>query len=157
MDSYTVRYEFSQGFDVSAGEAFRWCTDYRADDWELMGKKGTRRIAHINEDTLILTDTVEMKAGASTKKRLVRLNPERLAWTNTHLTGANKHSQFWYQIVEEGRAKSRLDFSGMQVYYGPRPSPQKLSATSRELKDEDAGMWKLLARAMNRELGRPQK
>jgi len=154
MDSFTVRYEFSQRFKVPARDAFGWCTDYRSDDWERMGKKGTRRIRHINEDTLILTDTVEGREGAVTKRRLVRLYPERLAWTNTHVGGPNRHSQFWYQIVEEGAGKSRLDFTGLQVNYGNRPSPKGIAAMARELKADDAGMWVLLAEEMYKELNR---
>ncbi|MGA2663993.1 MAG: hypothetical protein ABSF83_03530 [Nitrososphaerales archaeon] len=160
-NSYSVRYRFSQPFDFPAVAAYRWCTDYQPDDWALMGEEGTRKIEHINEDTLILTDTVTAgKDGPVTKERLVRLNPERLAWTNTHLAGPNKHSQFWYQIVEgEGRGKkrqgSRLEFTGLQVYHGGAPpSPEKLAKMADRLVIVDSGAWKLLAEEMRKDLGK---
>ncbi|HXW36925.1 MAG TPA: hypothetical protein VEJ36_03345 [Nitrososphaerales archaeon] len=151
MDSYPVRYRFSQSFDVPAEAAYRWCIDYRPDDWGRMGKKGTRRIRRINEDTIILTDTVESESGPVTKRRLVRLHPERLAWTNTHLGGPNRHSQFWYQIVSLGRGRSKLEFTGLQVNYGRRPSPSEIAAIARELRKDDSNMWVLLAKEMSKD------
>ena len=106
----------------------------------------------MNEDTLILTDTVSEESGEVTKRRLVRLNPERLAWTNTHLGGPNRHSQFWYQIVAVGRKRSRLDFTGLQVNYGRRPSATRVDEMARELRRDDSKMWGLLARAMSKDL-----
>ena len=160
--SYSVRYRFSQPFDFPAAAAYRWCTDYQPDDLARMGEKGTRKIERINEDTLILTDTVtgEEKEGPVTKERLVRLNPERLAWTNTHLAGPNKHSQFWYQLVDQekggrGKKRSRLEFTGLQVYHGgARPSPAKLAEMADQLVAEDSGAWKLLAEEMRKDLGK---
>ncbi len=116
-----------------------------------MGKNGTRRIKHINDDTLILTDTVVGKGGPVTKKRLVRLNPGRLAWTNTHIAGPNKHSQFWYQIIPMDGEKSRLDFIGLQVNYGKRPSVARIAKIAKELKADDSGMWSLLAKEMRKD------
>ena len=152
MDSYSIHYGFSQRFDVPARAAFEWCVDYRPDDWGRMGKKGTRKIRRINEDTLILTDTYPGGEAPVTKRRLVRLNPERLAWTNTHIGGPNRHSQFWYQIVEEGKGRSRLDFTGLQVNYGKRPSDAKIAELAKELRADDSGMWVLLAKEMRRDL-----
>lgn len=153
MDSYSVRYGFSQSFGVPAKEAYDWCVDYRPNDWEIMGKKGKRRISRLNDDTLILTDTVVGDGGPVTKRRLVRLNPERLAWTNTHIGGPTLHSQFWYQIVSE-RSGSRLDFTGLQINYGKRPSSERIAKMAKELADDDSGMWHLLAREMKKDLRR---
>ena len=152
MDSYSIHYKFSQPFDFPARAAYDWCIDYQPDDWKRMGKKGTRRIKRLNEDTLILTDTVTDKGSPVTKRRLVRLNPERLSWTNTHLAGPNKHSQFWYRIVEEGDGRSRLDFLGLQVNYGKPPSPADIAKMAEGLKADDKGMWLLLAEEMGKDL-----
>ena len=152
MNSYSIHYNFSQSFDLPAKDAYDWCIDYQPDDWARMGKKGTRRINLLNEDTLILTDTVSGKDGPVTKRRLVRLNPERLSWTNTHLSGPNKYSQFWYQIVAEGDRKSRLDFLGLQVNYGKRPSAANIEKMVEELTADDAGMWSLLAEEMRKDI-----
>jgi hypothetical protein len=162
--SYSVQYRFSQPFDFPAEMAYRWCIDFAPDDWARMGKEGTRKITRINEDALILTDTVISKTGDGkkgqgrrakvTKQRLVRIYPERMEWTNTHLTGPNKHSQFWYQIVAEDENRSRLDFTSLQInyYQGKRPSPEKITDMAAELKVEDSRTWQLLAKEMQKDL-----
>lgn len=154
MNSYSLHYRFEQALPSSAEAAFDWCTDYRPDDWSRMGKKGTRKIRRINQDTLILTDTVEGDEGPVTKKRLVRLDRERLMWTNTHLAGPNRHSQFWYRITPVGRGKSKLEFVGHQVNYGRSPSETKTRELAEELRREDSGMWRLLAEEMRNDLDR---
>jgi hypothetical protein len=147
-----LRYGFSQPFGVSPEAAYRWCTDYQPDDWPRMGQKGTREIEWLNEDTVILTDTVTTGSEQVTKQRLVRLHPERLAWTNTHLTGPNRHSQFWYQVVPVGQWGSRLDFTGLQINYGKTPSATRIAAIERELAYDDSKAWVLLAKEMKRDL-----
>jgi hypothetical protein len=82
----------------------------------------------------------------------VRLHPERLAWTNTHLAGPNKHSQFWYQMMPVGQWGSRLDFTGLQINYGTAPSAAKITEMARRLADEDSEMWVLLAKEMKKDL-----
>jgi len=152
MGSYSIHYSFSQRFEVPARAAFDWCVDYREDDWRRMGRRGVRKIKLLNEDTLVLTDKVSTKEGHVTKKRLVRLNPELLAWTNTHIAGPNRHSQFWYQVVEEGKERSRLDFTGLQVNYGRRPSAARITELAKELKADDSKTWALLAKEMHKDL-----
>jgi hypothetical protein len=122
-----------------------------------MGKKGKRGIKRINEDTLILTDTVTGDDGPVTKHRLVRLNPKRLSWTNTHLSGPNKHSQFWYQIVARGSGKSSLDFTGLQVNYGRRPPSARIAEMAEGLRADDRRMWSLLAEEMRKDLSKHER
>ena len=152
MTSYSVRYKFSQHFAFPAETAYSWCTDYEPDDPARMGENGTRRIKRVNDDTLILTDTTLRETGPVTRQRLVRLHPERLAWTSTHLTGPNKHSQFWYQIVKEGANKSRLDFTGLHVNYGRSPRPVRLKEIAHELAAADSHGWVLLEKEMRKDL-----
>jgi hypothetical protein len=163
VSSYSVRYSFSQPFDFPAVMAHEWCTDFAPDDWARMGKKGIRKIERVNEDTVILTDTVvttpagDGKKGRKptkvTKQRLVRLNPDRMAWTNTHITGSNIHSQFWYEIIAESENRSKLDFTGLQVNYysGKRPSPEGIREMAAELAAEDSKAWQLLAKEMEKD------
>ena len=155
--SYSVRYRFSQSFKFPARAAYQWCTDFAPDDWTRMGEEGTRKIKPINEDALILIDTVIKTDGNRRrpviKQRLVRLDPDRMAWTNTHLTGPNKHSQFWYQIVAEDEKKSRLDFAGLQVNYGKkRPSAGTIKEMAADLEATDSRAWRLLAKEMHKDL-----
>ena len=152
MKSYSVRYQFSQPFAVPARRAYEWCTDYRTDDLGRMGMKGRRKIRRINADTLILTDTVVGGGRSVRKEKLVRLDPARMYWTNTYLAGPYRHSQFLYEIVSEGKDRSRLDFTGLQVFYGEEPSAEKTAEMARKLAKEDSGSWSLLAEAMRRDL-----
>lgn len=155
MASYTVHYKFSQRFNFPAQEVYRWCTDFQAGDIALMNEKGKRRVRRINEDTLVLTDTLIGEWGEVTKRRLVRLYPELLFWTNTRLSADGRHSQFLYQIVPEGEERSRLDFTGSQVYYGgEKPTADRIALMAEELSKEDSRAWKALAMAMEKDLSR---
>ena len=99
-----------------------------------------------------MTDTVRDENGLSVvKKRLVRLYPNKLFWTNTHLSGPAKYSQFLYQIVQEGGNASRLDFTGLQMYYG-EVRHMSVRSLGQKLTKEDFHTWKLLAKAMERDL-----
>ena len=152
METYSVRYGFSQHFDFAPEEAFRWCTDYAPEDVELMGEKGLRKVKRLNDDTLVLNDKYKTKEGKVVKKRLVRIYPERLSWTNTRLSKEGRHSQFLYQIVAEEEGGSRLDFVGSQIFSGKKPGKAKLDAMAKQLATEDSAAWRNLAKAMTRDL-----
>jgi len=151
VNSYSVHFKFSQHFDFPAEAAYRWCTDYEPGDIKLHGKDGLRRIRWVNGDTVLLTDIEFTGSEKTAKRKLVRLYPETLSWTNTRLSSEGRHSQFLYQIVAEKKG-SRLDFTGSQVFSGKRPSPTKLAAMAAELAKEDSTTWRNLARAMARNL-----
>jgi len=151
MDSYSVHFKFSQHFDFPPEKAYRWCTDYEPGDIELQGKNGIRRVQWINEDTAVLTDTNFAGVKKDAKRKLVRLYPERLSWTNTRISLEGRHSQFLYEIVAEGGG-SRLDFTGSQIFQGEKPSAAKLQAMADELTREDSEVWRNLAKAMAKDL-----
>jgi hypothetical protein len=146
-------YRFRVGLPVAADEAYRWATDYAPDDWARMGHDGRRRIVPVADRTLILVDTVRTGGRLVTKRRLVRLYPSQRAWTNTHLVGTTRHSQFWYRIVPRGPRRSVIEFTGLQV----EPSPRRLSGAAlarraREVAREDSTLWRRLSRVMGEEL-----
>ncbi|MHB8565556.1 MAG: hypothetical protein ACYC7D_04280 [Nitrososphaerales archaeon] len=145
---FTIRYEFSQHFAVPALKAYKWATDYDPGDLALMRWNGKREVTWIDKRTVVLTETTRRNGRRIRKKKLVRLNPERLSWTNTHLTGLTKYSQFLYDIVPEGKNASRLNFTGLQLEYGNK-SPKGMVS---RLRKEDSGTWKLLAKAMEKDL-----
>jgi len=148
----TIRYDFSQQFDVPAEDAFKWCTDYREDDFSLMEMKGQRQIKKVSDDVIILTDIIHSNGKSSIKKKLVRLDAKRFFWSNTHLAGPNKHSQFLYQIIPM-KSKSRLEFTGLQVNYSKTKLSQKeINLIKREAEEEDSAIWKRLAKAMEKDL-----
>jgi hypothetical protein len=153
--AFSVYYRFSQNFRFPARQAYRWSTSYHQKDISLMGLEGQRKVERLAPDTFILTDTIIHGGRGSTKVKLVRLNPRRLSWTSTHLSGPNKHSQFLYEILPVGERASRLVFTGLQVCYSDRkPTAKERAEMARKERKADAATWKNLAREMERDLGR---
>ncbi|MDA4121754.1 MAG: hypothetical protein OK456_01085 [Thaumarchaeota archaeon] len=152
--SYSVHYSFVQRFKFTAKEAYEWSMDYRADDFELMGKSATRKIDHINNDTIMLTDAfLQEKGRPVVKRRLIRMYPELLMMVNTRVSADNIHSQFLYQFEDDPKGGSLLRFTGSHVFYGRRPTQAKIAALASEMKKEDSGIWVNLNEAMNKDLG----
>ena len=119
-----------------------------------LGRKGRRKIEHLNEDTLLLTDTFVMEDGGRVaKQKLICLYPERLSWTNTHTKGPSRHSQFLYEIVPEGEDACRLDFTGRQIVSLDAIDARQKAQLASDLRREDSAMWKQLARAMAADFG----
>ena len=148
-------YRFTVRLPAGADAAYRWATDYRPDDWALMGSRGHRRIQTLADRTLLLTDTVQTDRGSVTKRRLVRLRPDQRSWTNTHVGGPNRHSQFLYRITPRGPRRSTLEFIGLQVEPASRRlSSAQLARRAREVRREDAALWRRLARAMRADLSK---
>lgn len=158
MPLVAFNYRFTVTLPASAEAAYRWATDYRPDDPTRMGQVGRRRIDRLAEGTVLLTDTVRTERGTVTKKRLVRLRPRQHSWTNTHLAGPMRHSQFLYRIVPRGSRRSTLEFVGLQVEHTPRTlSAGELDRRARTVAREDKATWRRLVRAMADELGRPRR
>ena len=151
----SLQYEFRQPFRVSAERAYRWCTDFRASDAALYGDGRNRSVRWLSDDTLVMTDTTRHRGRALRIARLVRLNPRRLSWTNTHLNGPYRHSQFWYRIVPDGPRRSHLEFVGLKVERHPRRlAAPAVRRRARAEARSDAATWRnRLAPALDRELG----
>ena len=147
----SIKYSFTQDFRVSTDRAYQWCTSYDPIDPELMHETGKRKIKRLSEDAIILSDTVKTDRDTMTKTKLVRLNPTEKSWTSTHVSGPIKYSQFLYKITPTGKDRSRLTFVGLQLE--PRDMPKKeVAALTRKIRAEDSDAWKLLAKAMEKEL-----
>ena len=145
-----IRYKFSQRFAVSAQEAFEWCTSFDPEDPVLMGEEDVeRQITLITEGVIILKDIFHSERGIIEKEKLVELYPDQLSWVSTHLAGPNKYSQFLYVITPDGETASTLSFTGLHLEYEAKEDAQSLA---ERLCLEDAGAWKLLAKAMAQEL-----
>ena|SRR5271157_733500 len=122
MHVYSVRYSFKQSLTLPAKEAFEWCTDYKPYDLTLMNETGKRRIRKLTHDAILLTETTRRNKKTVTKTKLVRLNKPQLSWTNVHITGPNRHSEFLYKIEPLGKNRSRLNFIGLLIYIRGVPS-----------------------------------
>jgi len=145
-----IRYHFTQRFPVSAKKAFEWCTSFDLRDPALMGEEGVeRQVTLVTEGVIILKDIFHSEKGIKEKEKLVELYPDQLSWVSTHLTGPNKYSQFLYVITPDGKAASTLSFTGLHLEYRAKEDAQSLA---ERLCLEDAGAWKLLAKAMTWEL-----
>src|SRR5271169_5857451 len=153
MVRYAVSYSFIQRFPFPAKDVYDWCVDYRSDDYGRMGEEGTRKVRRVDEDTLMLDDTVVTDGKAKSKSRLIKLYPDLLTWTNTRVSAAGRHSQFLYRIVPEGSKRSRLEFTGSQVNEAKRkPSPSRIAALSAEEAKTDSRAWVLLANELKSDL-----
>jgi hypothetical protein len=148
-----IRYSFSQRFSVPVEEAFRWAVDYDPDDFSLMGQEGKRKINKLSEDTFILEDSRKTVRGWVDKTRLIRINPERRSFSNTHISGPTLHSQFWYEFFPQGKRGSRLDFTGLLLYPSEEKlSPREVAKMAAEERRGDSKIWKNLAKAMEADL-----
>ncbi len=150
-----VRYRFTQRFPVPARKAYEWCTNFTAMDQALMGEENAERhVTQLTEGTVILTDVFNGN-GRVEKQKLVQLYPDRLLWISTHLTGPHQHSQFIYEISEEGENTSRLLFTGLHLEYVKKNlDAADVKLLAEKLCKEDSQVWRLLAKAMAKELGK---
>lgn len=154
MSLNSARFSFSQPFRVSARRAYEWCTDFRSSDGRLFEQKWQRQVRRLSEDTLILVDTTWPDGRRRVINRLVRLNPEEFSWTNTHLTGPFRHSQYWYRIFPDGGRRSHLVFSGMRLVRTAKPlSAAKVAGIAAEERRGDSTLWRTrIAPELEREL-----
>jgi hypothetical protein len=149
----STRYEFTQHFDVPAPQAFSWCTDYDPKDHNLMGNRGHRRVTRVSDDTILLEDTLYPNGRAVTKKKLIKIDRETMTYFNFHLTGANKNSLYFYRIIPEGEAKSRLEYTGYELTYPKKaPTRAQLDAAAEADAVTRAREWGRLAKAMESEV-----
>lgn len=153
MEPIPIHYCFSQAFSVPAIAAYNWSIDFTPADLSLMKMRGKRQVKKISDDTIILTDTTNKDGKQVEKRKLVKVDATRLSWSNTHLSGPHKYSQFLYQITPEEAGASRLSFTGLQLNYGEsKITPEAVAALEREVKQQDSAAWKLLAREMEKEI-----
>ena len=158
MPLQRVTYTFQIRLPASRSRAFRWATDYRSDDFGIMGFRGGRRIRKLTRDLILVTDSFasdpfESRRGSRTVKvKLVHLYPRRWAWTSTHVAGPARFSQFLYELTPRGRGSCTLRFTGSQVERVNRgPTPRSLKRRAIELRHEDSQLWRRLARALEKD------
>lgn len=154
MPVIPIRYEFRQPFRVPARAAFEWCTDFRPSDAKLFEQKWQREVRRLSPDALILTETTYPKGKVRVIQRLVRVNDQNLAWTNTHISGPFLHSQYWYRVVPDGARRSHLVFTGMRLVRTSRvlSAAEKARLTEQE-RSGDSRLWRRrIAPALERAL-----
>jgi hypothetical protein len=149
-----AEYGFRQSFRVPSGPAFRWCLDFTANDWAASGERGSRKVTWLGPRTVVLDDTFPAPGGRRVRKvKMVQVYPETRSWVSTHIVGPRLHSQFRYTIESLGRNRSALRFEGRELRWdGPRLTAAGNRRLARELRSEDAGLWKRFAVDMERDL-----
>jgi len=152
----SLRFHFTQPFRASASAAFAWCISYEPEDGAFFPERHLRTVEWMGEDAAILTDTTFPQGRPVEIRRLVRINPEQLSWTNTHLDGPYRHSQYWYRVVPRGPRASALEFTGHRLLWMTRRPPastiRRLTAAERLA---DSTMWRTsIAPALDRELAK---
>ncbi len=150
----TLKYQFTQKFNLPAHKAYEWCTDFTPQDPFLMQEKATREVKSISENTFILTDKFRVGGETTIKQKLVCLYPKRLMWTSTHLKGPAKYSQFIYEIKSVTRSKSRLRFTALHLAHDliEGVAKTRIEQLAKELRKSDSEVWKNLAREMEKEM-----
>lgn len=158
MTLQRVNYQFSVRLPVSADRAYRWATDYRAGDLELMGFQARRKVQVLAKDSVMLTDSFDadpfgvVPGARVVKEKLVHLFPKERSWTSTHVSGPTIHSQFLYRIVPLGGRASKLLYTGVQVDQVKRAcTPAVLAKRARELRRIDSRSWRRMAKVMGRD------
>lgn len=155
MPLASFRYRFRQPLAASADRAYTWCTDFGPEDGALFFERTRRSVRWLGEDALVMTDTTYPEGRRRRIRRLVRLYPEERAWTNTHLDGPFRGSQYWYRVVADGRRRSHLEFRGLRLEASGRALPRAEQARrADECRRQDHGEWRRrLAPALARDLG----
>jgi hypothetical protein len=156
MGTISLRYSFRQPFRASADDAFAWCTDFRPEDGALFQDGRSRTVRRLGPGALMMTDAPARGTGGPRIARLVRVFPEERAWTNTHLSGPFRYSQFWYRVEPDGRHRSRLVFHGLKLEPSSRAvPPEEIERRARAEGRSDARTWRtLLAPALDADLAR---
>ncbi len=159
MPNVSLRYRFRQPFRAPAKAAYAWCTDFRPSDAEIFGDRRLRSVRVLAADAVVMTDVTYPSGRRTRIQRLVRLFPEELSWTNTHLNGPYRHSQFWYRIVPDGPRRSHLEFSGLKIETHARPlSAREVGRLAAANRRSDAATWsRRLGPALDQDLARTGK
>jgi hypothetical protein len=150
----SLNYRFRQAFRVPARAAYDWCTDFGPEDGSLFRHRTERSVRRLTADALVLTDTTHDAGRPLRIRRLVRLDPELLSWTNTHLDGPYRHSQHWYRIRPDGPSRSHLEFEGLRLEsVSGAPSPAQVRRRTEQRRVMDSAEWReFLAPALERDL-----
>ncbi len=139
----SLRYRFRQSLRAPAREAYAWCTDFGPADGTLFSQRTERSVRRIAEDALVLTDTTYPGGRRRRIRRLVRLDPGAMAWTNTHLDGPFRHAQYWHRNGPDGPSRGHLAFEGLRLETTPRPLSQPEAARrAKENQRHDADEWR---------------
>lgn len=138
----TGRYEIRTTFRVPLEFAFRWCTDYSAQDPTLEGSKSTRTVIRRSSRRVVYEDLEPLAKGWSWSRATVDLIPPD-RW-HAELHGNYRTWSLDYRLAPAGARRTEFHMVGRRrpVLLGSR-NPSRASM-ERELTQ----MWRRFARTM---------
>ncbi len=139
----TRTYRLSQTFNAPLGFVYKWCTDFREDDWKYTGSKARRTFLEKSKDKYIWK--VRYREGRKTKEgvRVVWFRPPS-AW---HLDTCGDGREVGdYKLTPKGKDRTRLDMV-FDVTYDDSRDVESKEEWERDSKEH----WKLYAAALERD------
>ncbi|MCI4360619.1 MAG: hypothetical protein L3J91_02860 [Thermoplasmata archaeon] len=144
-------YEIRMTFRVPLEFAYRWCTDYSAEDRKLEGEKGSRQIIDRRARTVVYEDLDATPHGWMWSRQTVTLRPPD-RWHAEALGNYRTWSlDYRLRALPDGQTEFRMVGRRRATPLGVR-NPQK-QVLQKELLD----MWGHLARAMEQEYRRSRR
>lgn len=143
MPVASLTYGFRIPIRAGARAAFAWCTDFGPDDGALFSQPTRRSVRWIGADAAVMTDTTGPAGHPVRIRRLVRILRRELAWTNTHLDGPYRGSQYWYRLLPDGPDRCQLEFRGLRLVTVPRElSSAEVRRRAERCRRADSGEWR---------------
>ena len=103
----------------------------------------SRAVRRIAPDALVLMDVTSPNGRRRVIHRLVRIDASTLSWTNTHVDGPFRHSQYWYRVVPDGPRSSHLEFTGLRlVRVRAKLSPAEIRRRALAERTADSALWR---------------
>jgi len=147
--AYVKTYKVSKTFDAPLDFVYAWCTDFRADDLQMLGSKDIRNLHEKTERRVIWTVERRKPSSSTDPVRVVWLRPPD-SW---HLETCGDGSEVGeYNLKAIGKNRTKLDMSFTETYRSKKGIPSKA-----ELKAEAADHWKAYGKALERDYRNSRK
>jgi hypothetical protein len=145
--TYRLRARFHAPLDF----AYRWCTDYTAEDPELGKEDAVRKILRKSRRTVVYEDLTERPSGWWWSHQTVTLQPPN-GW-HAEAVGSHRTWKIDYRLRRLPNGSTELSFRGRRYpteFGGPNPSQ---SSMVHEL----TALWKNYGRALEKDYRTSQK
>jgi len=125
--SKRMTYEIRRTFDAPLDFAYRWCTDYQADDAQRAHERYVRKVLSRRRDRVVYEDLEEASTGWTWRRTTVQLRPPD-HW-HAESNGNMRHFSidYWLRALPDGRTEFR--FRGTRTstpHGGPNPSKREM-------------------------------
>lgn len=114
-------YHVTEVFDAPLTYVFRWCTDYREDDYLITGSSARRHFVERNKRTVAWVTHTSREGAESENIRIVTLKPPR-RWSVTGF-GEDLNEVGDYVLRSLGPRKTELSMTFKLNYKSAKPEP----------------------------------